>query len=1028
MVSELQTHLGSDKILGYIMKLFLLLFFATAGCATTSSVISSIAPDAYQSGDYEKHVAEADKKENLFRANYFKPDVKDKIIKENLAGIKKGELENSDMYALRKAYMELSHALIETGNFERASKVCDEGVKIAITLREARLQYIKSKPTDALAEKIAKSIFNLSIQPEYDNDAFLRRMFLYKAYIVWFTTGDKQQAFKIFEEFLNKVSTDEDKPFLLMDRGYFYDVIQGDYKKSLDQFAEAAELIGKLHVLNTDMRYMYSIQAYGKMADLYVKLGELAKAEKTLGKSEELQTGLLYKVGKIISGFQRTRTAVIKSRIGRTYALLRDFSKSKKYFDEAFGTVSKIDPQTRNYKDLEALSTYYIFYGTYYLGLQGSYKEAAEYVDKGIIYLRPYYLESILEEPNIETAYLYSSELHFLLGEYDKALEFANKAADYSKRNYDKVGNATAHTLLGQIYYKKGEKQNAKQAYEEAIKLTRNDIESTENWKLFYGVGQVYEDLGSREALEYYKKAVDEVEKLWKGRFKDTQKQVSFIDNRLVVFEPIIRILSRQNKSEEAFNYMERSKSRAFFETSLFNEGKDLNESGTDSEPMTGIQAKKMLTTDSALLEYYVGEKSVVGAVVTQKGIYIKELPINTRQLQEDVMSFRYSIENLSSDYKEKGVNLYVELIRPFEKSLSGIESICIIPHGVLHYLPFQALLIKSDSDKGISPELIKKEETLLAMLSRTKNQLNRGISVKENKSQRPLEETKEIEARAQLESVQSQIKAERAQKGITETRPTFLIDKYKIFYAPSSTILSVVHKSGNNRKEKILAIGSPPRVDISDLGLKDDAGNNVTYADKLANAKLEVQQVSSIFTDKAVFTDDAASETAAKSNASNYDVVLFSAHGYLNRREPLKSAILLNKDSANDGRLTVAEIENMSIKTNLVALSACETGLVSGYEGISEAIDDIKFPHGDDLVGLQRGFIKSGASTVLSTLWSVDDESTSAFMVEFFKNYRAGKDKITALQEASRKLMNSQKEWEYPYFWAPFVLSGDWR
>jgi CHAT domain-containing protein len=224
------------------------------------------------------------------------------------------------------------------------------------------------------------------------------------------------------------------------------------------------------------------------------------------------------------------------------------------------------------------------------------------------------------------------------------------------------------------------------------------------------------------------------------------------------------------------------------------------------------------------------------------------------------------------------------------------------------------------------------------------------------------------------------------------------------------------------------LAIGSPPRVDISDLGLKDEAGKYIQYADKLLNAKLEVQQVSTIFTDKKVFIDDAASETAAINNASNSDIVLFSAHGYLNRSEPLKSAILLNKDSSNDGRLTVSDIENMSIKANLVALSACETGLVTGYEGISQDIYNIKFPHGDDLVGLQRGFMKAGTSSVLSTLWSVDDESTSAFMIEFFKLYKSGKDKPTSLQEAAQKLMNSDKEWQYPYFWAPFVFSGDWR
>ena len=108
-----------------------------------------------------------------------------------------------------------------------------------------------------------------------------------------------------------------------------------------------------------------------------------------------------------------------------------------------------------------------------------------------------------------------------------------------------------------------------------------------------------------------------------------------------------------------------------------------------------------------------------------------------------------------------------------------------------------------------------------------------------------------------------------------------------------------------------------------------------------------------------------------------------------------------------NDGIMTAEEVAQLDLKgTSLVTLSACETAL-GGYnfEGI---------------YGLQRGFKQAGVQSMLVSLWSVNDESTSIFMQEFYKELRDGKTK----QEAWRKAVSAVKtKFPEPYYWASFVV-----
>ncbi|OGW38731.1 MAG: hypothetical protein A2Y97_12935 [Nitrospirae bacterium RBG_13_39_12] len=1015
MVSKCQAYISKFYTLNLPLKYSLILIvLMNMGCTVALTSITPKEDRLYLAGNFGEVVQYLEGERGRLS-----PNERSRILNENINRMRAHQFTTYEFIYYQLDANLYIRSLIQLGYLEKALRFCDESLRERNMIAETIRRY-NYKKTDTSTELNTEAIKSLNIL---------------KGYIIWLMSGDSQKALSYFSQSMPDTSVSEEsiswvnlsgknKIRFLSETGEFLDKVMGDYRKALENYKEALSLVDKLTLLDIDAKYAYTLSILGDIMDTHMKLGELEEAKKALDQSNEVTKGTIFKIGNLmVSSMQTYRgyASIAYSHEGALFALSRDFETSQKYFDKAWKIVGNIDPNTEEFWDRKAIGLYYVCYGTFYLGLQGKYQEAAQLVDKGLGYLNLYYLDLILDGLNIETAYIYSGELHLLLKNYDKALSQVEQALLLNKSSHNKVAGATAYTILGQIYFEKGEQHEAERAYETALELT--DImgsESTENWKLFYGLGKVYEYFGNEtKALHNYKKAVEEVEKLWKGRFKDTQKQVSFIDNRLSVFEPVIRILSRQDKTEEAFNYMERSKSRAFFETSLFYRGRDQRKANINVEPLTAEEAKQMLPHGTAILEYYVGENSVIGALVTQEGVYVKELAIETKQLKEDVRLFRSSIEELRWDYKEKGSILYAELIRPFEEVLTGIESLCIIPHGVLHYLPFQSLIVADKSDEGISPQLREKESTLMALITRGKKFSRGDQGIRESKPSRLTEDVSAV--RSELASIRAQIDEERRRNGMRESRPHFMIDKFKIFYAPSATVLSVASRNNMHDKSRLLTVGSPPEAIV------DYEGQTIVL-EKLVSAEVEDRQIGSFFSQKAVFTDKAATETIVKDNASEYDVLLFSTHGILSRKDPLKSFIFFNKDANNDGKLTIPEVENMDLRANLVALSACETGLVAGYEGISGNIVDAKFPYGDDLVGLQRAFIKAGASSVLSSLWSVDDDSTAMLIIDFFNGYKTSQDKASALRASVLTLIDDAKGWEHPYYWAPFILSGDWR
>lgn len=962
-------------------------FFAVVVAPVAAPFLPPSGDEIFFTGQYEEYI----KYEYGPKGNFSSQDKVNRIVSDLADAIKtnKANKEDSDKSRAFLSYTfsayKLTYSLIETDRLDDAMNICDKGIEDFTMIKKIAFQY---KYHD-------KSI------TVYANEK-QRELYILKAYIQWFKTGDKELAYKSFNlaykvtaqnyvapyegefvgdqqksvdrfankaadflmtQFINKIFEPIQAAVLnstlsleqqIKIRTYlpvsdFYHVL-GEYVESLKYIDEIISLAKSMNFPTIDTKYGFLAQAYSRKMILCIHLGRLEDARKVIEEYDTMSNEFLFKAGSsILKNVDLTKglVSMVYSTEGAVVALSKDFEKAKVYFDKALEINKTIDPASPNLYHQTALANYHIYYGAFYHGSRKEYKEALEHIDIGLSHLKPSYMGVYFSSLDMPSAYFYSSQINHLAGNDDKAITDAKIAIDYSKKFRKKVATANAYAQLGWIYYDKHNFKESKREFEEALSFIKG-VESTDNWNLFYGLGKVYEGLGTpKKALENYKRSIDEIEKLWSGRFKDVPRQLSFMENRLVVFEPVIRLLTKQNKTDEAIKFIEMSKSRSFYESSSRSTTDDENTQWKNINPLSASEIKKMLPSNVAILEYYVGENTVVGAVITNKHISLKNLSGSTSQgLQNLVNTFRDAIKQ-NEGHIESGSTLYNSLVKPFEKELSKYKQICIIPHGVLHHLPFHALTISA---------------------------------------------------------------------GKKNDRQKFLIENYMISYAPSATILKVLRQKNTKQKNTLFVAGNLPKIEIE----------NITFK-KLSASETEIKDVSELFDNKLVFSDKEATETVVKKNIENYDILLFSTHGYLMSINPPNSFILFNKDESNDGLLTVKEVEKMKLKANLITLSACQTGLMLGYKGASE-LNKAEFPYGDDLVGLQRGFMKAGAISVLSTLWSVNDDKSSMLVAEFFKGFKKnGKNKVTALHDAQMYILK-EAELTNPLYWSPFILSGDWE
>lgn len=580
--------------------------------------------------------------------------------------------------------------------------------------------------------------------------------------------------------------------------------------------------------------------------------------------------------------------------------------------------------------------------------------------------------------------HVWLAKTYVSMGEYQRALHFM----EIEESAFDSFARGVADAMLGsalrgesmwefqklpadflryKCQFEVGKIKEAKAGYDTLLEKSKIRDNGDIYWMILFNRGRIAENEGDlKGAVGYYRKAVDVIEQQRSTINTETSK-IGFVGDKQSVYRQLVAALFADRQYDAAFEYVERSKSRALVDMLAAKQDfavasgdpakvKNLLAMANNAEAeavMQGIASEKsqtrslvvsarqqlntespelaslvnvsslaaseiqaLIPPDEALIEYYYNAPDLIAFVLTSKGLSAVRLDSNG--LLDNVRQYRKLLESTgSTDYMSLSRQLYNQLVRPVTDQIN-VKKLIVVAHGPLHYLPFNALHDGQD----------------------------------------------------------------------------YLIERYSLRMLPSASVLKYLRAEPMVKQGNILAFGNP------DLG-------NPKF--DLAYAQAEAIAVTKNRPQSKVLLRKDANEAAFRQYGGEFRYLHFATHGEFNADAPLQSALLLARDGQNDGLLTVDKLYSIKLDADLVTLSACETGLG-------------KIANGDDIVGLTRGFLYAGSSSIVASLWKVDDLATADLMTRFYTNMNT-LDKREALRQAQ---LQTKKKYDHPFYWASFQLTGN--
>ena len=574
--------------------------------------------------------------------------------------------------------------------------------------------------------------------------------------------------------------------------------------------------------------------------------------------------------------------------------------------------------------------------------------------------------------------------------------------------------------LLAEFYIKQGKYELAVSSLQRAFTIRERNNEVEDEARIHYDLAYVYRKLGRLEgASAAIQPAIPIIER--------QRSMITKFDSRASYFAAVhnyyalhINLLMMRHGSRiqdefavEAFEASERSKVRSLIDWLVESDqgmscdalwrrqadealmaaptvGSLQGSKGQKLSPVTLQQAQALIRGDDAiLLEYALGDENSYLWAVTENKILSYELPsakkleylvqrlskaVTARQCghNESIDECIQKTTKGEQDYKRYSSQLSRLLLGPIQ--LEGKKRIIFVPEGALQYVPFSALPLRD-----------------------------------------------------------------------THGKSSILIDKHEVVILPSASALAAIRKAAENRPRPTL----PAAVFANPVFERDEASAQRINASKrtreitgavdcekdvqrswgsrrisqLPKSHLEAQAVAQSLggLGKSVFVAEryqASRKTLLVLNLEAYRLLVFSTHTFLDAVHPEQSMILLSlvdeSGTPQNGCVRLSDINNFKLSADLVVLSSCESAL--GKKLSSEGI-----------IGLPRSFLRAGARSVLATLWEVDDAATADLMTRFYHHLHLDENPASALRNAQLEIRDD-KRWSKEYFWAAFVLQGDYR
>jgi len=825
---------------------------------------------------------------------------------------------------------------------------------------------------------------------------------------------------------------------LLNNIGYTY-MRLGELQKSLEYYGDSLRLIR-----DTGNRFDEGF-VLDNMGQVYNQMSEPQKAQQYYDQALEIRRAVADRAGQ----------ATTLHNIGMNYMSLGELERALDYFDQSLSLKRAVGNRAEEAYTLDSI-------GGVFLSL-GEFRKALDYHNQSLVLRRAagdQYGEAYALS-NIGTVY-------DRLGELPKALEYFDQALKMRRSVGDRYGEASTLHKIGSTNSKLRKEDNALEYYTQALALSRTLRYQTLESTILLSIARHDRERGNIvEAIRKVEAALNIIEST-RTKVASQGLRSSYLASKQAFYEFYVDLLMQMHRSQPAGGYdaaalhaSERARARSLLDIltesradiregvdpvllererllqqqlsvkserltrllgrkhteeqktaasqelqGVLTDYRDIQEqirarnpryaALTQPQPLSLKEIQRLLDEDTVLLEYALGEERSYLWAVSTTSIRGFELPRRAEIEGAARRVYELLVEQADDLYPEALTKLSQMLLNPAADQL-GRKRLLIVSDGTLQYIPFGALPVPEGrveiSARGVSSSprlratstpLIQDHEIVSLPSASVLGVLRRELG-----ERRPAPKTLAVLADPVFEKNDQRVKATIRAQQVEEQQQI---------------------KKDNDQTARPSDLQRSTR----ELGL--------TRFDRLVLSRREADLIAALASRgqllKAV--DFAASRaTATSPELGQYRILHFATHSLLNNQQPELSGIVLSlvdeQGWPQDGFLRLYEIYNLKLEADLVVLSACQTALGKEIKG-------------EGLVGLTRGFMYAGTPRVVASLWKVSDEATAELMKRFYqKMLREGLRPAAALR-AAQVSMSKEKPWAPAYFWAGFVLQGEWK
>ena len=799
---------------------------------------------------------------------------------------------------------------------------------------------------------------------------------------------------------------------------------RGDLAKAESYNRQALEIRQKLAPGSLDVA-----ASLNNLGNIAMQQGELAKAEEYHRQALEIRQKLA--PGSLEVGNSFLNLGFVAQQQG-------DWAKAEEYYRQALEIRQKLAPGSLDVAD-----------GLNNLGMvaerRADLTKAEEYYRQALEIRQKLAPGSLAVAQNLDNL----GNVVMQRGDLAKAEEYCRQALDIrEKLAPDSPAVADSLSSLGDAAKQQGDLAKAEEYYRQALDIRQKFAPQSEGFADSLAVlAEILHRKGEADpAAQLYQQALDVLDKQMAVFGGSEEVRSGFRSNYLDVYRSYIDLLASQKQPEAAFHVLERSRAKGLLEI-LAAARVDIRK-GVNSE---------LIKKEHSLQDQLARKSSSRLELLSDKSTEAQAAALD-KEIQETLKQY----QEIEGQIRQASPG-YAALTQPLPLTVKEVQQ---------ELLDKDTLLLEYTLGEERSYVFAVTQDSIAAFplpkradIDASAREAYRLLASRDVKDASIAKQSLVILSHQVMGPVAGQLNKKRvlvvsdgalqyipfAVLPTPEDPSVSLLMKHEVVNLPSASVLAVLRRqlSGRKAAPKAVAIladpvfdrhddrlrlankngrsGPPNAIEVSwQSGLDRSAGEaGVTRAGVFPRLPFSRREANAIYSSAPpgeateVLDFDASKATAMSSQLQDYRIVHFATHGLLNNVHPELSGLvfsLVNRQGrSQDGFLRLIDIYNLELNADLVVLSACQTALGKQIAG-------------EGLMGLTRGFMYAGAPRVMASLWKVDDEATAELMKKFYEGMlKNGQTPAQALR-SSQIWMSQQKRWKEPYYWAGFILQGEWK